>query len=243
MSDRLAGEPRHRHRPIRALLLVIAVAALGGASWWYYRSDVPRLPPGPVPVIHSDTAPVKEAPKDPGGMIVPDQDSVLLNRQAGDAPKVEQLLPDPEPALPRPVAPQVAKPAPQAIVAPPPAMPAQSVAAPPAPPLAAAVAPAPPVAAAVASAPSALPIGAENGYRLQLGAVRSEAAAAQEWERLKRAQPEVLGKLGFSAARADLGEKGIYYRIEAGPIADMAQAEASCDTLKSRKVGCILVKP
>ena len=75
---------------------------------------------------------------------------------------------------------------------------------------------------------------------LQLGAVRSEEAAAQEWERLKRAQPEVLGKLGFSAARADLGEKGIYYRIEAGPIADTAQARQAATPSRAGKSGASL---
>jgi cell division septation protein DedD len=87
------------------------------------------------------------------------------------------------------------------------------------------------------------PAAAGTGYRLQLGAVRTEEAAKQEWQRLQRAQSDLLGKLSLTAARVDLGDKGIFYRIQAGPIADGAEAAQSCATLKSRNVGCVLVKP
>src|SRR5215469_5895327 len=99
------GEPQARRRPIKAFLLLILVTGVAGGSWWAYRGDSPRLPAGAVPVIHSDTAPVKEAPSNPGGMLVPGQDSALLNRDGKTGPRVEQLLPEPEQALPRPVEP------------------------------------------------------------------------------------------------------------------------------------------
>ena len=78
---------------------------------------------------------------------------------------------------------------------------------------------------------------------MQLGAVRSEEAAKQEWQRLQKSQPAVLGKLGLFIARVDLGDKGVFYRIQAGPIAGEAEATKSCAALKDRKIGCILVKP
>jgi hypothetical protein len=43
--------------------------------------------------------------------------------------------------------------------------------------------------------------------------------------------------------RADLGARGIYYRIQVGPIADAAAAEHDCAELKRRGEGCIVVKP
>ncbi len=225
-----------RRWPIRATLLVIAVMGLAGGSWWAYRAERPRLAPAAVPVIHSDAAPVKEAPQDRGGMVVPDQDSLLLNREGKSDRRVEQLLPPGEPVLPRPAAPE--KPAPPQIAAQPSppqaAAPAQPAAPQP-------VAPPQPVAAPAANLPPRVPT--EAGYRLQLGALRNEDAARQEWERLQRAQPDLLGKLALTTARVDLGDKGIFYRIEAGPIADPAEAAQSCATLKSRNVGCILVKP
>jgi hypothetical protein len=264
-EDIVAPEPPQPRRwGVKAVVGLIALAGVAGGAWWAYRSEKPRLPLAAVPVIHSDTAPVKEAPKNPGGMVVPDKDSVLLNRDGKNVPKVEQLLPEAEPVLPRPAAPpkpaappqELAAPAkpvptaepnvvpakpepPQAVQEPPP------LAQPAAPPNSVVVAP-PPVAAPVpkAASPTTPPAVASGpGYRLQLGAVRSEDAAKQEWEKLKRAQPDLLGKLTFSTGRVDLGDRGIYYRIQAGPIADANEATQSCATLKSRNVGCILVKP
>lgn len=247
--------PAPRRRPIKTLLLFVALLCVTGGAWWGYRSRALRLPPAAVPVIHSDAAPVKEAPKNPGGMIVPDQESALLNRDGKGAPKVEQLLPEPEPVLPRPVAAPKPVPPAETSAAPsksesPPAPPLAAVAPPPVsapapPPSAVAVAPAaPPVPAAAPPAVSAPPqIASGPSYRLQLGAVRSQEAAEQEWQKLKRAQPDLLAKLSLTTTHVDLGERGIYYRIQAGPIADAAEAAQSCATLKSRNVGCILVKP
>ncbi|HJT06358.1 MAG TPA: SPOR domain-containing protein, partial [Stellaceae bacterium] len=68
-------------------------------------------------------------------------------------------------------------------------------------------------------------------------------AAKKEWDHLRGEQADLLGAMGFTAERADLGARGIYYRIQAGPIADAATAERDCNELKKRGVGCILVKP
>jgi hypothetical protein len=287
-EDRYEGESdRPRGRSFMGALVAIAVVGIAGGSYWAYHSDKNAPVDGPVPIIHSDDSPVKEAPKNPGGMVVPYQDSVLLNREGRNNAKVEQLLPDPEPVLPRPVAPKPASPPPQqqAAAPPPPQAPASpplpapipattsytpppgpspavngsssaaAASGPPAtkPPLALAAPPKPPVpptqaAPAKLPAPEAAPAKSPtpngSGYRLQLGALKSEDAARAEWERLKKQQPDILGKLAFSTSRVDLGaDKGIYYRIQAGPIADAKQATQNCAALKSRNVGCILVKP
>jgi hypothetical protein len=47
----------------------------------------------------------------------------------------------------------------------------------------------------------------------------------------------------MSPTRVDLGDRGIFYRIQAGPVADAAAAERTCNELKRRGVGCLLVKP
>lgn len=285
MSERLEIDPdelrdhdataRPRRRLFPAVLLTAAVAGVGYFSWWTYQHAKPPVIPSNVPVIHSDAGPVKQVPTNPGGMVVPDQDSALLNRSGAGTPRVEQLLPAPEQALPRPVAPPKpvpvpqettdataklaapaeapaipAKPAPQPDIAAAPALPAAPIAAVPSTPspaiAAPAVAPAPAIASAapppaVAIAPPAAHPAA--GYRLQLGALRSEDAAKQEWLHLQKAQPDILGKLGVSIVRADLGDKGVFYRIQAGPVGDAGEATQSCASLKSRNIGCILVKP
>jgi hypothetical protein len=44
-------------------------------------------------------------------------------------------------------------------------------------------------------------------------------------------------------ARADLGDRGTFYRLRAGPIADEAKARAICDSLAGRGASCIIVQP
>jgi sporulation related protein len=262
-DERADGEDepqRSTMRPLRAALLALAVAALVGGSWWAGHSSKPSPQDGAaVPEIHPDTAPVKEQPKDPGGMVVPGQDSVLLNRNAKEKP--EELLPPPETVKQRPPPPA---PPPQAATASPPPPPGatptpgvnaqpltptptpapQVATAPPAP-----VAPPTPVAPkAVAPAPAAPkvappPPAAAGSYRLQLGALKTEEAAKAEWLKLQRQNSDVLGKLSLSVSRIQLGAKGTYYRIQAGPVADEGRASQACAALKSRNVSCILVKP
>jgi hypothetical protein len=263
--DEAQDEPRRRGQGVRAALLALLVTALVGGSWWAGHSS--KFTPqdvAAVPEIHPDTAPVKEAPKDPGGMIVPGQDSVLLNRDAKgkveEKTKPEELLPPPEvvkvrPAPPSPP-PQVATvnpppsamPSPPVNVAPPPASassPAPQVAITPPAPSPAAVAPKPAAPASVVPkiVPPSPPVVAGSGYRLQLGALKTEEAAKTEWLKLQRQNADVLGKLSLSISPIALSGKGTYYRIQAGPIADEGRASQFCASLKSRNVGCILVKP
>jgi hypothetical protein len=242
-------EPASRGKQVvRAIVLTVAVAGLAGGSWWAGHSNKPvQQDASAVPEIHPDAAPVKEAPSSPGGMQVPDQDSVLLNQGAKQKP--EELLPPPEGVKARPVATTPPPPPPPL----PPPSPVANAAAPPPPPPPSSPAPTPQVTAAPAPPPVAVVPAAKasptpatasvGGYRLQLGALGSEDAAKQEWLKLQKQQPDLLGKLTLTVSRVDLGAKGVYYRIQAGPIVDAAQAAQSCATLKSRNVGCILVKP
>jgi hypothetical protein len=153
------------------------------------------------------------------------------------APAV-QVTPEPAtapPAAAEPAPPPASAPAAAAAQSPP-----VAVAAPPP----AAVAPPTPAVMPTHVAPPSPPKAVSgSGYRLQLGAVRTAEAAQQEWTRLKREQPELLGSLSAEARRVDLRERGVYYRIVAGPIGDAAAAEHACDELKRHKVGCLLVKP
>lgn len=97
---------------------------------------------------------------------------------------------------------------------------------------------------AIAGVAEPLPTGAlEKGYRLQLGSVRTLDSARQEWQRLELQNGNVLKKLGYTTARVDLGDRGVFYRIQTGPMADAAVADRACKELKRRGVGCILIKP
>lgn len=82
-----------------------------------------------------------------------------------------------------------------------------------------------------------------TGYRLQLGAMRTPESAKQEWDRLQQQNRDLLANLTYAAPRVDLGNRGVFYRIQAGRFADAATADRACSELKRRSVGCILVKP
>jgi hypothetical protein len=78
--------------------------------------------------------------------------------------------------------------------------------------------------------------------RLQLGALRSEAAAREEWERLRQRHPELLGDTAAEITRAELGKRGTFWRIQTAPIADAARAERLCGDLRRQSAACILVR-
>jgi hypothetical protein len=67
--------------------------------------------------------------------------------------------------------------------------------------------------------------------------VRSEEAARQEWDRIRRANPDLLASVTVTPSRADLGDKGVFYRLLTAPIAD---ADRLCGELKRRNVGCVI---
>jgi hypothetical protein len=234
--------PVRRYGPlVIVVMLVMGASAVG--LWAAWRIIAHPGAGGAVPVIHADERPVKVPPANPGGMAVPDQNIFILNDKRPTDQRVEQLLPPPETPLPRPVPAE-----PGVTEAPQPAAAAAAPAANAAPVAGAASVAAPasaPIAAAPKPPPAAVPqqAAAATGYRLQVGAVRTPEGAQQEWSRLKRAQADILGKLDMRVARTDLGARGVFYRIEAGPIGDGAAAQRSCNALKQRKVGCVLVRP
>jgi cell division septation protein DedD len=102
-------------------------------------------------------------------------------------------------------------------------------------------APAPSAPSAVASLPPSTS-GAAGSFRVQLGAVRSQDAAQKEWARIQKANNDLLGKLGLAVSQANLGDRGTFYRIQAGPVSDQTAANDLCAKLKARNVSCIIVK-
>ena len=84
---------------------------------------------------------------------------------------------------------------------------------------------------------------AGKGYMIQLSAVRNEANAKGEWARLSKKHPDILGGLELVIQRADLGAKGVFYRVRGGWFANRGEAKAVCDALKTRSVGCLIAKP
>jgi len=84
--------------------------------------------------------------------------------------------------------------------------------------------------------------GNQINYWIQLAALKTTAEANRVWTRILAKHHELLGTLTLRIERADLGNQGVYYRVQAGPFADDSSARAVCVKLKARKQAC-LVKP
>jgi len=252
-EDRADEFARPDRRLPMMLLTGVAMALFAGGLWFTYvqgtRHPAVIAPGDAVPLIRADDRPTKVKPDQPGGMTIPDQNVSLYNEKPGGAP-VEKLLPAAEQPMPRPApgakeaglleppsasAQQAAR---SANTSPAATQPAAKATAKAAPKPAAAPLPKQALAAPVASTPT----GKTSPVQIQLGSLRSPEAARDDWSRLKREYPDLLGKLTAVAVRTDLGDKGIYYRVLAGSFGDAAAAEKLCGELKRRNLGCVLAR-
>ncbi len=59
---------------------------------------------------------------------------------------------------------------------------------------------------------------------------------------MRKRNADLLGGLTLTVERADLGEKGVFYRVQAGPVADEAAARKLCAALGERKQACLVVR-
>jgi cell division septation protein DedD len=69
---------------------------------------------------------------------------------------------------------------------------------------------------------------------LHLASLRSEQAAKREWSDLQKSYPDNLGGMQAEITRTELGEKGIFYRVLAGPLPTRSAARQTCATLKQK---------
>ena len=74
---------------------------------------------------------------------------------------------------------------------------------------------------------------------LQLSSVKSEAAAAQEWVRLQKAHPALLGDRPLTLETAEV-KGATYYRVQTGPFASRGAAADLCAQLKVKNQDCIV---
>ncbi len=98
---------------------------------------------------------------------------------------------------------------------------------------------------ATAEKPSAPKAAAKTvtGYRIQLASYRNAALAQKMWKKLQKAHAAILGDLAAGAERADLGKRGVYFRLQAGAFESEAKARAVCRQLRAKKQDCIIVPP
>lgn len=165
--------------------------------------------------------------------------------QAAQDPVVEEMANMPTPEAE--VVPTVPEPVREAVAIPPPSAPLVTPAPPVVPTEAASTEAEPEPAPTLepAAAPRTLEsfVAALSGdYLIQIAALRSEEVAQSEWDRLSKQYASLLGAYRPMIVRADLGERGIFYRLRAGPLKDRPAAEELCAALAAENVGCLVVR-
>jgi SPOR domain len=249
---------RRRGQILTVMVSIAAIASFGSVVWWAHNQDVKAGGRGLEPlVVQAPPTPSRVKPENAGGLVPPNQDKEVFNRLApGAVPtQPEKLLPAstnprlPANGLPTPAAPKPAEA--EATKAPTPLQPAQPTTGGPTPPPASASAatlqPTEVKPAATEAGPSIASLidnlsGPTAGWRVQVASVKNEDVAKSTWARLQSAHGDVMASLRMQAVRVDLGDKGVWYRVQAGPL-DEKQAQSVCSTLKTRKADCVPVPP
>jgi hypothetical protein len=89
-------------------------------------------------------------------------------------------------------------------------------------------------------AQSAAPAPSGGGYVVQVSSQRNEADAQASYKALQGKFPTVLGSHEPLIKRADLGEKGVYYRAMVGPFGTPEEASQFCGSLKTAGGQCVV---
>ncbi len=203
------------------LLLVVAIAVLiafAAVIYTAYHQGIRSGGRDDAPLIAAETSPVKTVPSDPGGKPSVDSDNAAYDPLDGNAEEREVAIAAP-PEQPIERAPErKPDPEPETNRQPDPVV----------------TQPAPVVR-------STIPVQSDGRYVVQLGAFRSEEQALDSWGKLRNRLPVVMDVTTADVQRADLGAKGIYYRLRAAAFGDRTTASAFCNALKAKGQDCIVV--
>jgi SPOR domain len=93
--------------------------------------------------------------------------------------------------------------------------------------------------AAVNPAPAAAP-SSSGGFVVQVSSQKTEADAQASYKSLQSKFPNVLGSRSPLIKRADLGEKGVFYRATVGPFATRDEAAQFCTNLRTAGGQCVI---
>ena len=175
----------------------------------------PIAPPAPAP----SAIPPARKPSTVAVAPIPKAPPRASSRTAPKAPGAPRvLLPPPAPAAPpKPLV--VAK-------KPPPAAPAPKPASKP---------------AAKAPVKSVVQPVTGGRFKVQIAAFKDEAAARAAWTRVQNANKSELGALGLTIERINIAGKGVFHRVQGGPL-DEARAREICGILDTRNQACIVVR-
>jgi hypothetical protein len=89
--------------------------------------------------------------------------------------------------------------------------------------------------------PNVAPAGGQNGaFLVQLSSQKSEGEAQASFRSLQAKYPDQLGGRSAIVRRADLGDKGVFFRAMVGPFGSSDEATRFCSNLKAAGGNCII---
>lgn len=233
------------HLPVLIIAAILVLAAFVGVVWLAYVQGVARgRSDGPVRV--AATEPVKTAGdngikvyQQPAGtdeemetpaapVAVAPKPSPLSTPAPAAAPAPVQAPPQAEPQATKPPAQLgIARPAEKEPVAETPAALPKAV---------------PPKAAPPPPKPVEIAKPATGRFLLQIGAFKSEDEARAAWKAYAAKHATLLNGFGPDIQRADLGDKGVWYRLRISSFSDKEAATGLCDRLKTQGGACFLAR-
>jgi tetratricopeptide (TPR) repeat protein len=101
-------------------------------------------------------------------------------------------------------------------------------------------APAPIRRAAPAAPAPAARAPASAGWVVQLSSQRDETTAWSSWKKLQASTGGLLAKHAPAVVRADLGAKGVYFRLQVQGLETKQDAQDLCGRLKARGASCLV---
>jgi len=207
---------------VKLLILAIGLLAIAFIVMKLYtpgvrdRSDPPR--------ITADNTPFKVKPEEAGGLQTPNQDKVVFEVMDGKTPQTD-VTPSALPEQPLKIErPEPVIQAPEPVVSPAPVVKR-------------------PVAVSPVSQPSAGSVASrKSDWVVQVASTRSQADAKAVWMELKRKYPSLVSGVYADVKRADLGDKGIYYRTRIAGLVDKSAAQALCKSFDAAGQACFVTK-
>lgn len=205
-------------------LLVVAVAVLIAfiaVTYTAYHQGFRSGGRADAPIITARPGAIKTAPKDPGGNPPAAKENTAYE-PLDNTKKTEKVTIAPPPEEPAKRTPVPVKPAPKPVVK---------------------TTPPPPVAKPTPkpASRSSFDIQTDGNFVVQLGAFRSEEQALATWDTLRKSLPVLMDGAASDIQRADLGAKGVYYRLRAAAFDERSKAQVFCTALKSKGRDCIVV--
>ncbi|HWY15265.1 MAG TPA: SPOR domain-containing protein [Rhizomicrobium sp.] len=236
--------------PLLIVIALVVLAAFAGVVWLAYtqgvergRADTPRVViaggrPSKAEGSQSSLTGLKIYQTSPN--VSGSTSRAHAKSPASEVPALRSSAnsvadsPDEAPAMPSASPTLASRPAPAMPVQAPPAP--RIATKPPAPPRD--VATLPPQNTAEPASPPTTPL---QGIMLQIGSYKSQAEASESWRAFK-ARHAVVAGYRFDVNEANLGSRGVWYRLRVGPFAGRPSAVGVCEKLRAEGANCLVTR-